>query len=146
MGFGNTNWPADYGYVGGLAGTVVTVPASTTTGSTEGTDQYTFTTASAGLYRVNVQMINHTVSDSATSCLESPRLSYVDSVSTKSTVTFSVTTIDLKSTSQGAIANWSLIIRANRLTDIVTQVQSTITGANSTGKVLWSVSIEKIGN
>lgn len=160
--FGSGLWPSNYGpipYVntqtaGGSTSfqavakkTAITTPTTTGVGAgTEGTDLFTFTVPSAGLYRISAYIAVNTNSDAGTSDAVSPVATWTDDIGAQTNKPFyaGTQTLDAKGASN-LVAGWVGCVRVAAAGTIALKVNSTVTGTKTVGKVNFAGTVEFIG-
>lgn len=145
--------PAGYGTRAVSKKVGLVTPLTTQNGSTEGVDQLTLNTASAGdlgpgLYRVTFVVINRVQSDAATSDVLQPLVSYVGDVGTRTQVPLFVPgggSLNHKTGSVGTEVTWTAVLKVVS-GSIVVVLNDTITGAKTVGTVDLHMMIEKVSD
>lgn len=159
--FGSGQWPSGFGALAyyNSAGYRVpsavenyVTPTATATGSTEGTNMWTFTCPTAGLYRVESQAMVAVASDAVTS--DALTFTYTHTRPGTTASPTPVTSAMLPQTngslavtaSTGTVAVSRSILRCTAGSQIIVKMVDTVTGAKTAGSVHMYVSAEKIAD
>ena len=145
--FGSGLWPTGYGVVDTFHNAAATTTTTTATGSTEGTDLHTYTTARAGVYRVTVSIGNQTVSNAATSDVMQPFIAYTSTEGAQSAAALVIdsTQLTLNATTSGASMTWVGNCQIGTAGGtIAVSIKNTVSGTKTLGKANWYVIIEQI--